>query len=147
MSFDKFTDRAREVIDFANEEASTLGSESVDTVHLLLGMLREGQGVAGKMLGEFKVEREAVLEAYENHRDASDVPLSEVESRCLSATELLGHNYAGTEHLILAVGGIADCRAAKVLADLGVSREELCSLVFTVIGHADDFAPWWAEQA
>ena len=34
-----------------------------------------------------------------------------------------------------------------IAADLGVSREELCSLVFTVIGHADDFAPWWAEQA
>ena len=47
MAYEKFTERARSIIDFASEEATRLGEESVDTVHLLIGMIREGEGVAG----------------------------------------------------------------------------------------------------
>ncbi len=146
MPLEKFTDRARKVVDLASTEAAQLGDTSVDTVHLLLGMLREGEGVAGKVLASQNIEAGGVVKSYESFRTTSDVTLSDVESRCLFEAEWLKHNYVGTEHLILAVCSFSDCRAAKVLTNIGTPPLEVCRDVLHLLGHADEFERWLAEQ-
>ena len=64
-----------------------MGSDSVDTVHLLMCMLREGKGVAGTMLAEHHINADAVLDAYKSIGNETDATLAEVESRCLIEAE------------------------------------------------------------
>lgn len=146
MPFEKFTERARKVVDLATAEATQQGDASVDTVHLLLGMLREGNGVAGKVLASLDVEADAVVKSHASFRTTPDVTLPEVESRCLFEAKWLNHNYVGTEHLILAVCSFSDCRAAKVLADIGTPPVEVCRDVLHLLGHQDRFDEWLAAQ-
>lgn len=146
MAFEKFTDRARKVVDLASAEAAQMGSDSVDTVHLLLGMIREGDGVAGKVLASQNVEADGVAESYKSFLAAPDVTLPEVESRCHFEAEWLKHNYVGTEHLILAVCSFSDCRAASVLADIGTPSVEVCRDVLQLLGHQDSFDQWLTDQ-
>jgi len=146
MAFEQFTDRARKVVDLATTEAAQLGDTSVDTVHLLVGMLREGSGVAGSVLASHNIDAEAVLKSCKSFSTASDVTLSEVESRCLFEAEWLKHNYVGTEHLILAVGSFLSCRAAKVLTELGTPPQELCRNVLHLLGHEAQFDQWLADH-
>lgn len=142
MAFEKFTDRARKVVDLASAEAAQMGSDSVDTVHLLLGMIREGDGVAGKVLASQNVKADGVAESYKSFHTAPDLTLPEVESRCLVEAKWLTHNYVGTEHLILAVCSFSDCRAAKVLTELGAPPREVCRDVLHLLGHESQFDQW-----
>ena len=87
-----------------------------------------------------------VVKSYESFRTTPDVTLPEVESRCLFEAEWLKHNYVGTEHLILAVCSFSDCRAAKVLADIGTPSVEVCRDVLQLLGHQDSFDQWLADQ-
>ncbi|QDU57518.1 Clp protease N-terminal domain-containing protein [Aeoliella mucimassa] len=146
MAFDKFTERARRIVDFAREEATQLGCDYVDSAHLLLGMLREGSGVAGCVLKHEDVDANKVREACEQHREGTDISLEEFESRCLAQVDWLGHNYAGTEHCILAICSLPDCLATQVLAKLGVTPEELCREVFCLLGHEEQFELWLDGQ-
>jgi ATP-dependent Clp protease ATP-binding subunit ClpC len=146
MAFENFTDRARKVVDFASAEAAQMGSDSVDTVHLLLGMIREGEGVAGKVLASQNVEADGVAESYKSFLTAPDVTLPEVESRSLFEAKWLKHNYVGTEHLILAVCSFSGCRAASVLADIGTPPHEVCRDVLHLLGHEQNYEQWLAEQ-
>ena len=146
MAFEKFTDRARKVVDLATTEAAQLGDTSVDTVHLLVGMLREGSGVAGSVLSSHNIDAEAVLKSCKSFSTDSDVTLPEVESRCLFEADWLKHNYVGTEHLILSVCSFSDCRAARVLADIGTPPHEVCRDVLHLLGHEQNYEQWLAEQ-
>jgi len=146
MAFEKFTDRARKVVDLATTEAAQLGDTSVDTVHLLVGMLREGSGVAGSVLALHNIDAEAVLKSCKSFSTDSDVTLPEVESRCLFEAKWLKHNHVGTEHLILAVCSFSNCRAARVLADIGTPSVEVCRDVLQLLGHQDRFDQWLADQ-
>lgn len=146
MAFDKFTERARKVVDLAAAEASRLGDDSVNTVHLLVGMLREGEGVAAKVLGEYEIEIDTVLDADKSIGLGTDATLSEVESRCLAEAEWFKHRYVGTEHLLLGVCCLTDCRAAKLLADIGKPPVELCQLVVEVVGHGHEWNRWLADH-
>ena len=146
MQFEKFTDRARKVVDLATTEAAQLGDTSVDTVHLLVGMLREGSGVAGSVLASHNIDAEAVLNSCRSFSTDSDVTLPEVESRCLFEAEWLRHNDVGTEHLILAVCSFSDCWAASVLADIGTPPHEVCPDVLNLLGHEQNYEQWLADQ-
>ncbi len=146
MAFENFTDRARKVVDLATTEAAQLGDTSVDTVHLLVGMLREGSGVAGSVLASHNIDAEAVLKSSKSFSTDSEVTLPEVETRCLFEAKWLEHNYVGTEHLILTVCSFSDCRAAKVLAELGAPPQELCRDVLHLLGHESQFDQWLADQ-
>jgi len=146
MAFEKFTDRARKVVDLASAEAERLGDATVDTVHLLVGMLREGSGVAGSVLASHDINAEAVLKSCKSFSTDSDITLPEVETRCLFEAKWLEHNHVGTEHLILAVGSFPGCRAAKVLTELGAPPQELCRDVLQLLGHQDRFDQWLADQ-
>jgi len=146
MAYEKFTERARSIIDFASEEATRLGDDSVNTVHVLLGMLREGEGVAAKVLADFDVEADAVLNAYQPIRTQPDVTLAEIESRCLVEAEWFKHNYVGTEHLLLGICCLADCKAVKLLSSIGKPPVELCQLVVEVVGHGHEWNRWLTDH-
>ena len=146
MAFEKFTDRARKVVELASGEATRLGDGSVNTIHLLVGMLREGEGVAGKVLAEFDVNVDTVLGAYKLMGSESDATLEDVESQCLIEAEWFNHRYAGTEHLLLGVCCLTNCRAAKLLTDIGKPPVELCQLVVEVVGHGHEWKRWLVDH-
>jgi hypothetical protein len=115
-------------------------------VHLLVGMLREGGGVAGSVLASHNIDAEAVLKSRKSFSTESDVTLPEVESRCLVEAKWLTHNYVGTEQLNLAVCSFSDCRAAKVLTEMGAPPREVCRDVLHLLGHESQFDQWLADH-
>src|SRR5437588_12271535 len=110
-SFDKFTERARKVMRLAQEEAQRLHHNYIGTEHLLLGLLREGDGVAGKVLTRLGVDLEQASQAVAGivgHGDriaGGEIGLTprakKVIELALTETRRLNHLYIGTEHLLL----------------------------------------------
>jgi ATP-dependent Clp protease ATP-binding subunit ClpC len=147
MAFEKFTNRACKVVDLATTEAAQLGDTSVDTVDLLVGMLREGSGVAGSVLAGFEVDVDSVLEANKSIDNEPDAALPEVESRCMAEAKWLGHNYVGTEHLLLGVCSLTDCKAVRLLSGIGKPPVELCQEVLELLGHGNEWNRWIAEHS
>jgi ATP-dependent Clp protease ATP-binding subunit ClpC len=152
-SFDRFTERARRVLELSAEEAKSLGSDRVDSEHLLLGLVREGDGVAAMVLTNLGVELSKVRSATEfaigrgEHRPAGEVGLS---PRAKKAIELavdearrLGHHYIGTEHLLLGLIREGD-GVAGLLETLGVTLEKVRVEVIRVLMRTGS---WPAHQA
>jgi excisionase family DNA binding protein len=128
--FDKFTERARKVLTLAQQEAVDLKHNYIGTEHLLLGLVREGEGVAVVVLTNLGVELSKVRNEVEaiigqGKKDvASTIGLT---PRAKKAIELameearyLGHHYIGTEHMLLGLVREGEGIAAKVLTDLGL---------------------------
>jgi len=146
MQFEKFTERARKVVELATQASTQLGDTSTNTVHLLLGMVEEGSGVAGKVLIENGVTVDGIHQAYQAMGSDSDVSLGEVESSCLVEAEWFNHRYAGTEHLLLGVCTLSNCRAAKLLTSIGKSPVALCRVVVELLGHGDAWDRWLSDH-
>jgi ATP-dependent Clp protease ATP-binding subunit ClpC len=145
--FERFTDRARKIVGLATAEAAGRGESMADTVDLLVGMLREGGGVAWHVLAFFSsVALEAVLGARESTCAEPDVSLADVESRCRIEATWLDHHYPGTEHLLLAVCCLDKSRGARLLTQLGKQPVQVCSSVFDILGHSDDWERWLADD-
>ncbi len=127
--FERFTDRARRVLVLAQEEARELASGIIGTEHLLLGLIREREGVAAKVLDTLGVTYELVREKVEGTIDTNKEPSSasppftarvkKVLEFSLRESQQLGHNYVGTEHLLLGLVREGNGVAAKILDDLG----------------------------
>jgi len=127
--FDRFTDRARRVLVLAQEEARLLRHNFIGTEHLLLGLLREGDGVAAKALGELGVRLDDVRELVkETTGPPGSAPTGSppFTPRTKKVLELslrealqLGHNYIGTEHILLGLVREGEGVAAQVLVSLG----------------------------
>lgn len=127
--FDRFTERARQVLQRAQEEAEDFNHHSIGTEHLLLGLLREGEGVAAKLLSERGVALEQARSTVERligrgERSASG-PLG-LTPRAKRVIELavdearrLKHSYVGTEHLLLGLVCEGEGVAVAVLKSLG----------------------------
>ena len=130
--FDRFTERARRVITLAQEEAKRLSHDAVDAEHLLLGLLREGEGLASKLLVSLAISLERLrtqveggLQRGERAPDR-DLPFTRrakhVLELALDEARRLAHNYIGTEHLLLGViresGG-----AAQILESMGADLD------------------------
>jgi ATP-dependent Clp protease ATP-binding subunit ClpC len=130
--FRRFTDRARRAVVLAQQEARLLQHNYIGTEHLLLGLLREGDGVAAKTLESLGVSREAVRGQVEEIIGRGlDAPPSHIPftPRAKKVLELslrealaLGHTYIGTEHLLLALLCEGDGVAAQVLVKLGADH-------------------------
>jgi ATP-dependent Clp protease ATP-binding subunit ClpC len=134
--FERYTDRARRVIFFARYDASALASSSIDTEHLLLGLLREGAGVAGKIFKRGTLTYEVVRREIEArgrlHVPTStsvDMPLSSEAMHVLRhASEEAGRMDAphiDTEHLLLGLLRESECLAADILTSKGLRLEDV----------------------
>ncbi len=109
--FDKFTDRARKVLTLAQDEAQRFNHNYIGTEHLLLGLVREGEGVAARVLENMNVELSKVRTAVEFIIGRGDRPVvgevgltpraKRVIELAIDEARRLGHNYIGTEHLLL----------------------------------------------
>jgi hypothetical protein len=133
--FDKFTERARKAMTLAQDEAQRLGHNYMGTEHLLLGLVREGEGVAAKVLNNLGVSLDRVRSEVEFIIGRGDrVVLGEIglTPRAKKVIELavdearrMGHNYIGTEHLLLGLLREGEGIAAGVLESLGVNLEKV----------------------
>ena len=137
---ENFTARARKIVSLAQSEAIRLKHSYVGTEHVLLGLIREGSGVAAKVLESTGVDLETICSAVENvvAPGSNDTPQEDVpkelprtpkaERVILLASEqaeLMGHTYVGTEHLLLALLLEEEGVAAQVLESLGVELSDV----------------------
>src|SRR5262245_23824436 len=131
--FERYTERARRVIFFARYEASMFGSTTIETEHLLLGLLREDRNLISRFLGDVSVDirREVTerLPVRERVSTAVDLPLTDACKRILSyAAEesgRLNHRHIGTEHLLLGILREEKSLAAEVLYNAGFKLEAI----------------------
>ena len=133
--FERFTDRARQVVVLAQEEARMLNHDYIGTEHILLGLIREGNGVAAKALESLGISLEAVRQQVEEiigrgqHVSSNQIPFAapakEVLELSLREALQLGHNYIGTEHILLGLIREGDGVAAQVLVKLGADHDRI----------------------
>ena len=133
--FDKFTERARRVLSLAQEEAQRFNHNYIGTEHLLLGLVREGDGLAAKVLANLGVELNKVRSAVEFIIGRGDRPTSgevgltprakKVIELAVDEARRLNHHYIGTEHLLLGLVREGEGIAAGVLESLGVNLEKV----------------------
>ena len=141
--FEKFTDRARRVVVLAQEEARLLNHNAIGTEHLLLGIVHEGQGVAAQTLQALDIRLAAVRNAIEREVPRGTSPGAGTLSfsprakksleNALRESIQLGHNYIGTEHMLLGLIRTDDSRAARVLTDLGATFDRVRAQVLTLL--------------
>ncbi|EJN83961.1 Clp protease N-terminal domain-containing protein, partial [Actinomyces naeslundii] len=127
--FERFTDRARRVVVLAQDEARALNHNYIGTEHLLLGLIHEGEGVAAKALESMDISLDAVRgQVIEIIGEGQSAPTGHIPftPRGKKVFELsmrealqLGHNYIGTEHLLLGLLREGEGVAAQVLTNLG----------------------------
>jgi len=144
--FDKFTERARRVLTLAQEEALRFNHNYIGTEHLLLGLVREGEGVAAKVLANLGVELNKVRSAVEfiiGRGDRAVMGEIGLTPRAKKVIELavdearrLGHHYIGTEHLLLGLVREGEGIAAGVLESLGVSLDKVRSEVTRILSQS-----------
>jgi len=140
---ERFNDGARRVIVLAQEEARKLNHHFIGAQHVLLGLLREGHGVAARALTDLNIGYDAVLARVEaalgrgTEPTPSHLPFTEgakhAVEHCLADSLELGHNYIGTEHLLLAL--VRDENdAARMLTDLGADPPRVRERVLALLG-------------
>ena len=144
--FDKFTDRARKVLTLAQEEAQRFNHNYIGTEHLLLGLVREGDGVAARVLGNMGVQLPKVRSAVEfiiGRGEGAVVGEIGLTPRAKKVIELaidearrLNHHYIGTEHLLLGLVREGEGIAAGVLESLGVNLEKVRAQVMQVVNQS-----------
>src|SRR5690348_6870356 len=143
--FDKFTERARRVLSLAQEEAQRYQHNYIGTEHLLLGLVREGEGVAAKVLLKLGIELNRVRSSVEFIIGRGDrIVLGQIglTPRAKKVIELaidearrLNHHYIGTEHLLLGLVREGEGIAAGVLESLGVNLERVRSETIRVLSQ------------
>src|SRR6185437_15892664 len=133
--FDKFTERARKVLTLAQEEATRFNHNYIGTEHLLLGLVREGESVAAKVLSNLGIELNRVRNYIESFIGRGDriIPgeigltprVKKVIELAVDEARRLNHHYVGTEHLLLGLIREGEGIAAGVLESLGINLERV----------------------
>ena len=141
--FERFTDRARRVLVLAQEEARDLNHAFIGTEHILLGLIREGEGVAAKALDALGVTYDVVREKVEEAIGANTNPspgsppftprAKKVLELSLREALQLGHSYIGTEHMLLGLVREGDGVAAQVLSELGADMARVRTQVIQMM--------------
>src|SRR6478609_5605092 len=144
--FDKFTERARKVLTLAQEEAQRFNHNYIGTEHLLLGLVREGDGVAARVLSNMGVQLPKVRSAVEfiigrgDQAPTGDIGLTprakKVIELAVDEARRLNHHYIGTEHLLLGLVREGEGIAAGVLESLGVNLEKVRAQVMQVVNSS-----------
>jgi ATP-dependent Clp protease ATP-binding subunit ClpC len=147
--YERFTDRARKVMQLANQEAQRFNHEYVGTEHLLLGLIKEGSGVAANVLRNLDVdlrkirnEVEKIVQAGPEMVTMGRLPQTprakKVIEYAIEEARNLNHNYVGTEHLLLGLLREQEGVAAQVLMNLNLKLEEVREEVLNLLGHGMD---------
>jgi hypothetical protein len=144
--FDKFTERARKVLQLAQEEAQRFNHNYIGTEHLLLGLVREREGVAAKVLANLGVELDQARSSVEfiigpgDRTPSGDVRLTprakKVIELSIDEARRFNHHYIGTEHLLLGIIREGEGIAAGVLESLGVSLDKVRNQVIYVLNQS-----------
>ncbi|MDW0116719.1 ATP-dependent protease ATP-binding subunit ClpC [Sporosarcina thermotolerans] len=147
MMFNRFTQRAQKVLQLAQEEAIRMKHESIGTEHILLGLIREGGGIAAKALEAIDVSFDTIEKGVESlvGSGSKEVgPIVHYTPRAKKVIELsvdesrkLGHSYIGTEHILLALIREGEGVAARVLNNVGVSLNRARQQVLQLLGSND----------
>src|ERR1019366_554037 len=143
--YERFTDRARKVMQLANQEAQRFNHEYVGTEHVLLGLIKDGRGVAANVLQNLEVdlsnnrnEVEKIVQAGPDMVTMGKLPQTprakKVIEYAIEEARNLNHNYVGTEHLLLGLLREHDGVAAQVLMNLGLKLEEVREEVLNLLG-------------
>lgn len=152
--YNRFTERARKVIVYAKEEARRFNHDYIGTEHLLLGLIREGEGVAAAVLQKLgldlesiRMEVEKLVQPGPQTQVIGDIPFTPRSKKALelSAEEAraLGHNYIGTEHLLLGLVKEGEGMAYRVLLNLGLDLGKLRNEVMELLGSG---VPGYQQQ-
>jgi ATP-dependent Clp protease ATP-binding subunit ClpC len=142
--FDKYTDRARKVMSLARMEAQRLSHEAIGTEHILLGLIKEGSGVAARALLNLEVdfrkvfeEIERIVQSEQRPTAAGQIPFTPRAKKVLEFAHeeaiQLGHDYIGTEHLLLGLLREEQGIASRVLQNLGVKLQDVREEIMTII--------------
>ena len=141
--FERFTDRARRVVVLAQEEARMLNHNYIGTEHILLGLIHEGEGVAAKALEALGISLEAVRSQVEEiigqgqQAPSGHIPFTprakKVLELSLREALQLGHNYIGTEHILLGLIREGEGVAAQVLVKLGADLNRVRTQVISLL--------------
>ncbi|KMK74840.1 ATP-dependent protease ATP-binding subunit ClpC [Alkalihalobacillus pseudalcaliphilus] len=143
MMFGRFTERAQKVLALAQEEAIRLGHNNIGTEHILLGLIREGEGIAAKALqalglGSEKIQKEVetlIGKGQEGSKTIHYTPRAKkVIELSMDEARKLGHSYVGTEHILLGLIREGEGVAARVLNNLGVSLNKARQQVLQLLG-------------
>lgn len=143
MMFGRFTERAQKVLALAQEEAIRLGHNNIGTEHILLGLVREGEGIAAKALYALGLGSDKIQKEVENliGRGSEIAQTIHYTPRAKKVIELsmdearkLGHSYVGTEHVLLGLIREGEGVAARVLSNLGVSLNKARQQVLQLLG-------------
>jgi prophage maintenance system killer protein len=141
--FQRFTERARRAVTLAQEEARERGHDHIGTEHILLGLLRVPEGVAARALESFGISREAVVAKVEEivgrgqGSPGGHIPFTprskKVLELALREALQLGHNYIGTEHILLGLVREGEGVAAKVMVELGADLPRVRAQVMELL--------------
>src|SRR3982750_4096458 len=147
--YERFTDRARKVMQLANQEAPGFNHEDIGTEHILLGLVKEGSGVAANVLKnldidlrKIRLEVEKIVQSGPDMGTMGKLPQTprakKVIEYSIEEARNLNHNYVGTEHLLLGLLREQEGVAAQVLMNLGLKLEEVREEVLNLLGHGMD---------
>jgi ATP-dependent Clp protease ATP-binding subunit ClpC len=149
--FERFTERARQVVVLAQDEARKLRHNYIGTEHLLLGLLREEEGLGARVLASFDITleraRDRVAEIIGEGEDVTSgqIPFTPRSKKVLelSLREALslGHNYIGTEHVLLGLAREEDGMAARILRDFGAEPDAIRAHIVEILGVTPAFRP------
>ncbi|RIK84729.1 MAG: NDP-hexose 4-ketoreductase [Planctomycetota bacterium] len=144
--YERFTDRARKVMQLANQEAQRFNHEYIGTEHILLGLIKEGSGVAANVLKnldvdlrKIRLEVEKLVQSGPEMVTMGKLPQTprakKVIEYSMEEARNLNHNYVGTEHILLGLLREQEGVAAQVLMNLGLKLEEVREEVLNLLGH------------
>ena len=147
--YERFTDRARKVMQLANQEAQRFNHEYIGTEHILLGLIKEGSGVAASVLKnlgidlrKIRLEVENVVKSGPDMVTMGKLPQTprakKVIEYSMEEARNLNHNYVGTEHLLLGLLREHEGVAAQVLMNLGLRLEDVRDEVLALLGRESD---------
>jgi len=146
---DRFTERVKKVMYLAREEAGRLRHDYIGTEHLLLGIIRDGEGIAACVLQALEVDLEVLRRVVEGMvpqgsatLTVGEIPFTPRAKRALenavNEARKLGHNYVGTDHLLPAFLADKDCTASKALVSVGLSYGKVMDETLRILGESPD---------
>jgi ATP-dependent Clp protease ATP-binding subunit ClpC len=147
---ERFTQRARRVLSLAHQEAERMHQNYIGTEHLLLGLMKEEGGVAGRVLRELGLDAERMEEVILRITGSGQVTTAKLDlspgvqralENSVEEARKLGHHYIGTEHLLLGLVGLGEGVALDVLRKMGVSTEQIRRQTRRVLDESSRSAP------